>query len=57
MENKKTILILAGIAGFVTGILFSPNKGIVNRLKVKKGINKLSDSALKTIEKLQEEIN
>lgn len=53
-NSKSTLYLAAGLSGFIAAILYSPNKGSINRLKAKKGINRLAKKALAEVESAQE---
>ncbi|AWW00401.1 YtxH domain-containing protein [Arcticibacterium luteifluviistationis] len=53
MNKSNTLFLIAGISGFIAGVLFAPNKGSVNRLKAKNAANKIANKALYEIEQLQ----
>ncbi|WP_341225785.1 hypothetical protein [uncultured Arcticibacterium sp.] len=56
MNKSNTMFLIAGVSGFIAGVLFAPNKGSVNRLKAKKAANKIANKALYEIEQLQHEL-
>lgn len=57
MNNKRWVYLAAGIGGIISGILLSPDKGIVNRLKLKRKINQVSVSALEKLDELETQLN
>ena len=56
MNNKRWIYLAAGIGGIISGILLSPDKGVVNRLKLKRKINQVSVSALEKLDELETQL-
>ena len=56
MNNKRWVYLAAGIGGIISGILLSPDKGVVNRLKFKRKINQVSVSALEKLDELETQL-
>lgn len=56
MKNLKSYLV-AGVFGFIGGVLFAPHKGSITRLKAKKAINDISMKAIDELEKLENKLS
>lgn len=55
-SNKTSLYVAAGLVGFIAGVLYAPDKGKVSRLKLKRGINKIADQALTSLESVEKQL-
>ena len=54
--KKSSAYMLSVAAGLLIGLIISPNSGTVNRLKWKRGINKLANKAIDELETLEQKL-
>lgn len=54
--KKSSVYMLSVASGLLIGFLISPNSGTVNRLKWKRGINKLTNKAIGELETLEQKL-
>jgi gas vesicle protein len=56
MKGYSKLYLMAGIAGFIAGVLYAPNEGRVSRLKLKRRINKMASRAVSELENVEERL-
>lgn len=49
--------LIAGVAGFMAGVLFAPAKGRVSRLRLKRNANKLANKAINELNGIEKQIH
>jgi gas vesicle protein len=47
---------MAGVAGFMAGVLFAPAKGRVSRLRLKRNANRLANQAINELNAIESQI-
>ena len=53
---NKSVYLMAGVAGFIAGVLFAPAKGRVSRLKLKRNANRWANQAINELNALEKQI-
>ncbi|WP_131458478.1 YtxH domain-containing protein [Jiulongibacter sediminis] len=53
---NKSIYLMAGVAGFMAGVLFAPAKGRVSRLRLKRNANRLANQAINELNAIESQI-